>query len=364
MPDGLVFAIGASAGGVEALRTILSELPADFPASILIVQHTPENGLGTLADLLARRANIPVVLASDRIVIKGGVAYVAPPGRHMVVKDERIQLMLGPSVNRHRPAIDPLFRSVAEKYGERAVGIILTGYLDDGTAGLIAIKEGGGKVIVQDPDDAAVPSMPLSAVQYVTPDYCVALDEIAGTMIELAEQARHGRASGGVGLPHEATPMSDQEGSSKGNGKEVTGRQEEPALSRVTNANPGEPQNEPHNGRVSVFVCPECLGTLWELDSHNLLQFKCRVGHSFSAETMYNEQAENVEKALWTAVRVLQEHADLSLRLAERARKSGHQLAQVRFENRFKEATRDSTQLQELLTQGGLIDDQDAHSAD
>src|SRR5690349_17166454 len=133
MTNGLVFAIGASAGGVEALRQLTSELPADFPGAVLIVQHTPENGLGTLADLLARRANIPVVLGTDRLVIRPGMAYVAPPGRHMLVNDGRLQLELGPSVNRHRPAIDPTFRSLADTYKTRAVGIILTG--DDGSAG-------------------------------------------------------------------------------------------------------------------------------------------------------------------------------------------------------------------------------------
>lgn len=117
-------------------------------------------------------------------------------------------------------------------------------------------------------------------------------------------------------------------------------------------------------GKVAPFVCPECLGTLWESNISNLLQFTCRVGHKFSAETMYDEQAENVEKALWTAVRVLQEHADLSLRLAERARKSGHELASRRFESRFKNATRDSLTLRELLVKSGLVEQQDAHTAD
>lgn len=193
MPEGLVFVIGASAGGVEALRTILTDLPGDFPAAILIVQHTPENGLGTLAELLARRASIPVVVGSDQLVIKGGIAYVAPPGRHMLVARGRLQLVLGPRINRHRPAIDLLFQSAAEDYGERCVGIVLTGYLDDGAEGLIAIKKAGGKVVVQNPEDAAAPSMPLAAMEYVVPDYTPRLNGIAPIMMQLANDAANAR---------------------------------------------------------------------------------------------------------------------------------------------------------------------------
>jgi len=357
--DGLVFAIGASAGGVEALRQIMSEIPGDFDGTILVVQHTPENGLGNLADLLARRANIPVVLASERLVLKRGVAYVAPPGKHMVVKDGRIQTRVGPSVNRHRPAIDPMFQSAAESYGAHVVGIILTGYLDDGTAGLIAIRAAGGRVIVQDPEDAAVPSMPLSALQYVTPEYCLPLAEIAATMVALTKEGvRPTETAPEVAAPERTTNDYDSRRDGSSSGAIAVA----PSVRMVTGAL--DPQNAPHQGKPSVFVCQECLGTLWEAENHNLLQFQCRVGHSFSAETIYNEQAENMEKAMWTAVRALQEHADMSLRLAERARKQGHSLAQLRFENRFKDATRDASLLQEVLTRSGLIDEQDAHTAD
>jgi two-component system chemotaxis response regulator CheB len=362
MPKNRVFAIGASAGGVEALREIFSGIPADFPGTILIVQHTPENGLGTLADLLARRANIPVVLASDRLVMRHGMAYVAPPGRHMVASEDRLLLQAGPSVNRHRPAIDPLFRSVAEVFGRRSVGVILTGYLDDGTAGLIAIREAGGIVIVQDPDDAAVPSMPLSALQYVTPDFCVPIGEIASRMTALAKEDVADSEPPPEPAKGKAMAPEKQPSETQHNKQKTTKTQPGRNLAEVSP--PIDPSIEPHNGKVSVFVCPECMGTLWEADNHDLLQFRCRVGHTLSAETMYNGQAENVEKALWTAVRVLQEHADLSLRLAERARKSGHQLAEMRFEDRFKEATRDLSMLTDLLTKTGLIDEQDAHTAD
>src|SRR4051794_22226088 len=313
MADGLVFAIGASAGGVEALRQIMSEIPGDFDGTILVVQHTPENGLGNLADLLARRANIPVVLASERLVLKPGVAYVAAPGKHMVVKDGRVQTRVGPSVNRHRPAIDPMFESVAESYGARAVGIILTGYLDDGTAGLIAIRAAGGRVIVQDPEDAAVPSMPLSALQYVTPEYVLPLAEIPQTMVALTKDGWRQSESTDERPTIEGTSNDDGNRTEKPAGTVITIA---PRQRMVTGA--PDPQNAPHQGKPSVFVCPECLGTLWEAENHNLLQFQCRVGHSFSAETIYSEQAENMEKAMWTAVRALQEHADMSLRLAER----------------------------------------------
>jgi two-component system chemotaxis response regulator CheB len=359
MADELVFAIGASAGGVEALRELLSQLPADFPGIILIVQHTPENGLGTLAELLARRASIPVVLGSDRLVLKGGMAYVAPPGKHMIVSDGRIQLHLGPSINRHRPSIDPMFRSVADTFGNRSVGIILTGYLDDGTAGLIAIKEAGGRVIVQDPEDAAVPSMPLSAMQYVTPDFCLPLSAIAPAMVDLARKP----ATAASNPPQERSMANEDKTPyypKAGNGS----RSDQQISKGSVPDNNSEVTTPPHSGKIAPFSCPECLGSLWESENHNLLQFTCRVGHTFSVETMFSEQAENVEKALWSAIRVLQEHADLSLRLAERARKGGHELASIRFENRFKESTQEAMMLRDLLTKTDLLQERDSHTAD
>jgi two-component system, chemotaxis family, protein-glutamate methylesterase/glutaminase len=346
MPDRKLFVIGASAGGVEALRDLTSRIPEDFAAPIIIVQHTPEQGSGMLADLLARRAKIPVVVASEKLAVRPGVVYVAPPGKHTVLEDGRLRLLFGPSENRNRPAIDPLFRSAARHYGRDAVGVVLTGYLDDGTAGMVAIQEAGGITIVQEPADAAVPWMPRSVIETITPDYRLPLSDIPETMVALA---RNGTGASGVSM---------LEGRKKPSVKESKRRRK-----ATTTQSKGPLSDELHHGdqQVSVFTCPECHGTLWELDEGGLLQFKCRVGHKYSADSMYQDHTYSVERALWASVRVLQEHADLSMRLADRARKRGHQLAARQFTTRFEESTRNAEVMRDLLMHASEDDGQRPH---
>ena len=181
-----IIVIGSSTGGIEALRTIVAGLPEDFRASIFIAQHTGSNVPGVLDLILKRAARMPTHAARDKEEIKPGHIYVAPPDRHLLLEPGRICLSRGPKENRFRPAIDPLFRSAAQVYGPRVIGVILTGGLDDGTAGLWAVKQLGGTAIVQDPKDAFVPSMPSSALQFVNVDYCLPLTEIAPILVKLA----------------------------------------------------------------------------------------------------------------------------------------------------------------------------------
>ena len=176
--------IGASAGGIEALQEILSGFPCDFGASVLIVVHTAARD-GHLAEVLARSAHMTAIFAEDGTHIARGQIYVAPPDRHLIVSDSRIVLTRGPKVNRHRPAIDPLFESAAKAIGKRLVGVILTGYLDDGTAGLATVKANGGISVVQDPNDAFAPNMPRNALRMVSIDYCLPLSEIAPLLVQL-----------------------------------------------------------------------------------------------------------------------------------------------------------------------------------
>jgi two-component system chemotaxis response regulator CheB len=178
--------IGASAGGIEALQVLLATLPRDFGASILIVVHTAAQD-GFLAEVLDRSAHMRTVRAQHGMSIVSGQIYVAPPDHHLTVQDSEVVLTLGPKVNRHRPAIDPLFESAAQAYGNRLVGVVLTGYLDDGTAGLVAIKARGGIAIVQDPEDAVVPNMPRNALRHVEADYCVPLVEIPPLLVRLVQ---------------------------------------------------------------------------------------------------------------------------------------------------------------------------------
>ena len=182
-----VFVIGASAGGIETMLELLRLLPQDFPAPILLVIHTAMNSPGLLARVLQRESGVLVVNAKNGKKIQSSHIYVAPPNFHLVVEGDRVRLMNGTVENRHRPAIDPLFRSAARSLGSTAVGVILSGYLDDGCAGLLRIKAAGGTTIVQSPEDALVPYMPRNALERVNPDYVVPVRELVPLMSRLAE---------------------------------------------------------------------------------------------------------------------------------------------------------------------------------
>ena len=186
MPKDIIV-VGASAGGLEALRVIVGALPADLSASLFIVMHTAPDAPGILADILNLAGRLTAKSAKDNELIRPGTIYVAPPDRHLLIEATVVRVTLGPGENRFRPAIDPLFRSAAQTYGPRVVGVILTGYLDDGTAGLLMVKQMGGTAIVQDPSDALVPFMPQNALDHVNVDYCLPINEIAPLLVRLSE---------------------------------------------------------------------------------------------------------------------------------------------------------------------------------
>ena len=185
-----IIVIGASAGGIEVLQTILSSLPWDFPASIFVVMHTSQEGPGLLPEILNRSSQMPVMFAVDHAPILPARVYVAPGGlRHLTLDRGTVRLQPGPRENRHRPAIDALFRTASYAYGPRVIGVVLTGNLDDGSAGLAEIKRRGGTAVVQDPEDAAAASMPRSAIETVVPDFILPCEQIGPRLIELAASA-------------------------------------------------------------------------------------------------------------------------------------------------------------------------------
>jgi two-component system chemotaxis response regulator CheB len=303
-----VIAIGTSAGGIEALRAIASGLPADLPASVLIVIHIPSRSPGLLPQILSRAGPLFAAHATDGERLRHGRIYVAPAGFHMLLEDGTIRLVAGPRENLHRPAIDPLFRSAAVARGRRVIGVVLTGALDDGTAGLRAIKRCGGVTVVQDPAEASYPSMPLSAMRNVRVDHCVALSEMPALFERLVrEPVPDG--------PHDVAPSDvklEVGMASMDSGEEK--------LDRI--------------GKRSTFTCPECHGTLWEMNEEGALRYRCHVGHAYTAETLVAEQSSGLEDALWAAVRAFEENAKLSARMAERARVNGDEDSERRFTRR------------------------------
>jgi two-component system, chemotaxis family, protein-glutamate methylesterase/glutaminase len=293
MPKKEIIVIGTSAGGVEALKRLVAAMPEGLGASIFVVQHTSRNSPGILAEILDRAGDLRAVNPSDQQEILPGVIYVAPPDHHLLLEHNgHVRIMRGPKENGFRPAVDPLFRSAARAFGPRVVGVVLTGGLDDGTAGLLAIKRRGGTAVVQDPKDAFDPSMPLNALRHVRVDYCLPLAEIPLLLVRLATEPAEEEG---------AYPVTDDLD------VEVKIAREDKATDAGV-MKLGEP---------SIFTCPECHGTLLELKKDDFLSYRCHTGHAFSPGSLLAELTQNIENSLWTAIRSIQESVMLLRRLAE-----------------------------------------------
>jgi two-component system, chemotaxis family, protein-glutamate methylesterase/glutaminase len=282
--------VGGSAGAVEGFQELVRSLPADLPAALFFVLHIPMDYESMLPHILSRAGHIPAKHPLDGERIRHGHIYVAPPDRHVTLEDSVIRVRRGPRENRHRPAIDPLFRTAARVYGPRVIGIIMSGQLDDGAAGLRVIRSRGGLAIVQDPADATHSQMPQCALQYGGADHVLPGREIGPCLIKTVNKC----AGGAMTKP------------------ESNAQQPDDAEANRTAASPEESEGLP-----STFSCPDCHGTLWELRNGDLTRFRCRVGHAFTINSLAEEQAQAVENALWAAMRALEEKSALSRRLAE-----------------------------------------------
>jgi two-component system chemotaxis response regulator CheB len=286
-----VIVIGASAGGLEPLQRLLGDLPPGLKAAIFVVMHL--GGVSYLADILARATTLPVVPATSGQHIVFGQVHVAVPGLHLMLHDHHVLLSRGPRENLARPAVDPLFRSAACAFGSRVIGAVLSGALNDGTAGLRAIKRCGGLAVVQEPADAIVSHMPESALRYADVDYTAPAAAMGKLLTQLASEP----AGPTPPIPPEIkfeTMIAAQE---------LSGMAIEDSL-----------------GRVSHFTCPECHGTLWEIDDGRLLRFRCHVGHAYTADAMLADQNVRVEEMLWSLMRAHHERAELARRMAQQER--------------------------------------------
>ena len=328
MPGHDIIVIGASAGGVEALLELVALLPAGLPAALFIVVHFPAQGKSILPDILNREGHLHAAPAQDNEVIKHGGIYIAPPDYHLLVKRGYISLVQGPKENGTRPAVDPLFRTAAKAYSSRVVGVVLSGMLDDGTAGLIDVKRSGGVAVVQSPDEALFPGMPKSAIEHVDVDHILPVSEIASILVHLAHK-----------------PVVERDLTVSGQSKI------EPDIVELDGVGL---RNQGYPGTPSGFMCPDCGGGLFELHERKLLQYRRRVGHAFSAATLLVEQATSQEEALWAAIRSLEERADLLHKMASRARSGNHNLSAERFEAQAKLTLERSDLLQQVLFQGQL----------
>jgi len=290
-----IVVIGGSAGAIKALRTLVARFPADLAASIFVAIHIPVDFPSILPKILDSSSYLQAMHPTDKQPIQNGIIYVAPPDFHLLVEKGCVGLSRGARENRHRPAIDPLFRSAARAYGTRVVGVLLSGELDDGSAGLMAIKMRRGLTVVQDPAEAVSPEMPSRAIQYSAPDHILSVDAIADLLIRVSSQ-----------------PLS------------VEAQMLEPGMSNelddeARQANLEDESEKQKRGNPSAFTCPECHGTLWEMDEAGLLRFRCRVGHAYTADELRVAMSASTEDALWAAMRTLEEKASLLRRLAPRS---------------------------------------------
>lgn len=321
-----IVVIGASAGGIEALSQVISRMPPDFPGAVAVVVHVASAATSVLPRILNRLGTLPATHPRRVQTLQPGRIYVAPPDRHLLVTPGAIRLSQGPRENGHRPAVDVLFRTAAVAYGPRVVGVVLSGVLDDGTAGLHAIARMGGVAVVQEPSDALYSGMPNSAIEAVAVDHVLPAAKIAELLGELVHEDVE-FTGGPMQEIDPGAPLSEFD-------KVLLQASEEP-------------------GTPSGYVCPECNGALWEVSEGEIVRYRCRVGHAYSPDTFMAKQAESVEAALWTALRALEERIGLSHRLEERARQRGQERIADRFRMQASDASARADVLRAALLNGG-----------
>ena len=287
--------IGGSAGSIECLIKILSDLPENLQAAILITIHVDGTSVSNLPEVLSRQTNLPVRYAESGERIIPGCVYVAVPDFHLVVIDGHLLLRGGPKVNRHRPAIDPLFRSAAQRHGNRVIGLLLSGMLDDGTVGMLEIGEYNGWTIVQDPNDAQFSNMPQSAIEHANIKDILPTSQIAIRLKELVQDEVII-----VAKPYTKEPTIN-----------ITSLED--ILLREITEQPGE---------KSEFSCPECGASLWKLSQEEFTRFRCHIGHSFTSANLIEKQTQAIEMYQWQLLRVLKERYEMRGQLIKAYRKS------------------------------------------
>jgi two-component system chemotaxis response regulator CheB len=287
-----VVVIGTSAGGLNPLKTLIFQLRKGFDAPILVVQHLSPDAQGNVfLDALNRIGAIRCEQAVNGAKLKKGHLYVARPDHHLMIDDDQTLIVTkGARENRFRPAIDPLFRSAAVVFANQVIGVILTGYLDDGTAGMIAIQRCGGICIVQDPTDAEYPDMPKSALSKLDPDFCLPVSKMGELFYQLLQEESKERAP----IPNVI-------------------RDESKIAKRVLN----DLSSVEALGKQVPFNCPGCGGVLWEIENDPTTRFCCYTGHAYTAAILLAEQTMKIEETMWTAMRMFQARKNLLIKVAE-----------------------------------------------
>lgn len=317
-----IIVIGGSAGSLDALKRILPHLPADLPASVYIVTHVPHGVTSHMPDIFRRLCGLPVAVAQDGEEVAPGRILFGPSGAHLLLIDGKVKLGLGPRENMARPAIDPLFRSAALAYGPRVTGVVLTGMLDDGAAGLVAVRRCGGIAVVQDPVDAEQDEMPRNAIAATSVDHILPSSEIAALITHLANEPA-GRAP-----PPPADLRVEVEIA-------AGGRSDHERIAGIADLVP--------------VTCPTCQGSMSEIRDGHPLRYRCQVGHAFTARQLAHEQEAAVDEAMRIALRVLDERVTLVSRMAVDAKKNGRTAAAEMYRGRVEEYRRYAETIREAV---------------
>jgi two-component system, chemotaxis family, protein-glutamate methylesterase/glutaminase len=320
-----VIVIGASAGGVEALKVLTAGLDPALPAAVLITMHVPAIGTSVLPAILSRSGSLPAEHARHGDALESGRIYVAPPDRHLAIVDHSAVLSAGPRENGHRPAVDVLFRTAARALGRRVVAVVLSGGLDDGSAGLVAVQRRGGVAVVQEPRDALHPAMPTHAIAAARPEHVVPVGEMADLLAKLVEEPLDPGRS-------EVTPDDDI-----------------PWEADVALLVPDALSTSDRPGVPAGLSCPDCSGPLFEVGDSALARFRCRVGHAWSLHSLSAGQDVAVDAALWTALRSVEERAALAESMASRLRADDRAAAARALDRRVAEARSSARVLIRLL---------------
>jgi len=338
-----IVVIGGSFGALNALKVILADLPEDFPAAILIVTHIGSHS-SMLPEILGRSSTLQVRHAIDGEPIVPGRVLLAPSDEHLTVVSDGVRsyacLVHGPKENHCRPAIDPLFRSAAAAFGTGTIGVILTGYLDDGTVGLQAVKARGGIAIVQDPAEAEAPDMPVSALRHVDVDRKLGTGAIAQALVELVGASTKRDGTGQVNAAPSGLDWIDIENRLIGRGSDMDDLEQ--------------------LGKKSALTCPECNGALWEMDIGGLVRYRCHTGHAFTASVLEKLQTDAVEDALWGAIRALHEQERLFDKMREKALEAGQHASAADYQAKAVQARAQSQSLREVIATAAVLVKPDA----
>jgi two-component system chemotaxis response regulator CheB len=333
MAGSRIVVVGGSAGGIDAVGAIVAGLGPDFPAPICVVIHVGQDSPGLIPAIIANAGPLPASLATDGARLQPGRIYIAPAGHHLLVEPGRLLLTRGPRENGFRPAVDPLFRSAAQVYGPGAIAVLVSGSLDDGTAGLQAIKRLGGVALVQDPRDAAYRSMPENAIRHVVIDRIARAAELGAVLDEVARTP-----------PHELQPVSTSSLVDVEVHIAKGGNPLESGISRL--------------GTSSMLTCPDCGGVLLRIEDGSFVRYRCHTGHAYSAESLVGALDDTIQAALWSAVRVLDEASFLLADIG--AERAGSQAKLHELSSRGRAARRDAEIIRRLaMARQGLRESED-----